>query len=188
VNDFNKLAKAESELDAAIHELRGLVSEEMRARHDRGPVVRDVIAARVLAANPALLRRIESLASADEIHKLAEVVGLGQKSAVRTAFEEEVEREAHELVAIGKSASIEAARAEAWRSNPERMRAYHFPGVEQVGTAAVSQTAWRVSADAALLEVMKCLAPGDAILGHRLAQQYFPKLAAASRGLPMSCE
>lgn len=180
---FDKLHKAESELAAAIRELRDLVDAEMKARHDRGPVVRDVIAARVLAANPSLHARIERLAASDELHK-ARPVELGERTAVRKSFEAEVEAEAHELVAIGKAASIEAARAEAWKSDPERMRAYHFPGVEQIGTAAVAQVSWRVAADTALLEVAKTLGGGDFILGHRLAQQHFPKLAAATRGMP----
>ena len=59
-------------LERALADLRDLTDQWMAARAGvPGPIARDVGLARVLAANPALHRKIEQLAAKDSLHKFA---------------------------------------------------------------------------------------------------------------------
>lgn len=181
MSTFDKLS---ADLDAAIKELRVLVSSELRSRHDRpGPISRDVMTARVLMQHPDLHERIESLTSADELHK-ARAIAPGGPQPIRKFWDDEVEREAHQLVASGAVETIEKARVRAWQSDRERLDAYHFPGAATHGAEAVDAAQAKRAADKAIDEIAKVLGAGDYVLGHRLACANFPQLAAAARGTP----
>jgi hypothetical protein len=166
-----------SPLQQALAELEQLISSAMRANHDRRAV-----AAMVLAQHPELHRRIEALAS--EEGTPVTKVRVGEKHALRQVLEDEVEAEARKLVASGTETDIAKARARAWQADQERLNVYHWPGAEQIGKAAITSARTRRAADEAIEHVAKIMAPGDYVLGHRLACANFPALAAAARGAP----
>lgn len=78
---------------------------------------------------------------------------LGEKHALRQVLEDEVEAEARELIVSGTETDVAKARVRAWQSDRERLTVYHFPGSEQVGSAAITSARTRLAADKAVEHV-----------------------------------
>ncbi|HKJ89287.1 MAG TPA: hypothetical protein VKA48_12365, partial [Gammaproteobacteria bacterium] len=110
----------------------------------------------------------------------------GEPSAVRKAIEGEVQEAAHKLMDEDPSLTVEKARAQVWRSEPEVFRKYHAPGAKRPGldsVDAVKKLGRKVHYDRAVRELSEALAPGEPRLGMTLVAKHFPALSARWHGV-----